>query len=603
MNVTITLLKSQTSREVFMFTKQIAKKDGCPITVATDLPQQSIQALPDEVMLLIFSNFEVTDALKSAMVCKKWRTLASDSSLWRHFLERDFGYQPQVGQMGQPPHALYQKKHRSDCNLSRGVFSEKTCELSCESMPQCVNVHNTEIFLGFAELASTQQGNVQNYRIEIWDAKTKKCKKTLIHQEPTASAKSNVMTTISRANEGKLIAGTKDSLRNCNTLIWDLESCGCLMTVPGNSYFTFLKGDQLITHCEKGNIHIWNLHSGEREKTIDRLEKNRLSTAILSPDGKKLIYGIGHRIKVWDLEKGECEQTFRHGHENEVDCFTFTEEGKLVSGGLYVYPKKTKLIIGTYHEYPAKGQEIKIWNLEDGDCEMTLRREGDSNHNKVLIATKSHKLISLSFDGHLTVWNLKNGKCETHFRAVFDKMIAHDRDAFTYTEEGDLILRLYGDLRTPLIKLFEFNSLPTTIYKEIAAVFQRTHQRESNPSSSAMFSDDHASKPAQEYMLAKARFLRMPMEERIQIYRELEKILQSSSRNHHSKKDFPLRLSREEEGEVSKEHNPMNVGEDAFLDQNGFRSKPKQKAQAILNFLSQQHAQIPLAKRAKCTLM
>lgn len=44
---------------------------------------QTIETLPDKVLLQIFSYLSHKEILKCAQICKKWRMIAYDSRLWQ----------------------------------------------------------------------------------------------------------------------------------------------------------------------------------------------------------------------------------------------------------------------------------------------------------------------------------------------------------------------------------------------------------------------------------------------------------------------------------------------------------------------------------------
>ena len=79
-----TILGATTQHSAPSATPQSAPGATPPSAVdAFGTPQ--IDALPDEVMLMIFSHLTPACLLRrAALVCKKWYNLAMDKSIWRH---------------------------------------------------------------------------------------------------------------------------------------------------------------------------------------------------------------------------------------------------------------------------------------------------------------------------------------------------------------------------------------------------------------------------------------------------------------------------------------------------------------------------------------
>ncbi len=512
-----------------------------------------IQLLPTELALGIFAYLETADALACSTVCRQWKMLVSDDSLWKYFLKRDFRCDFQPSETESSPQELYRKKHLSNLvlniNLIFGICSERVCEAGSTPYPNHVHMEGREAFLSYG------------HEIEIWDLKSGACKKTLTDVHGKISPDSEKFVTLIPTTEGKFISGIQHSHEGPKIAIWDLETCTCTMTIPGSPDHVFLKEGKLIAHPRYlENINIYDVESGVLEKTIDRSSASPFQCAILSPDGKKLVYGVQCDIEIWDLESGICEMTLRE-HHTQLNTFAFTQDDKLISGGQRGY------------FYPESPGEIKIWNLQSGVCEMTL--PGHDYTIISLIVTKSGKLISASEDGEIKIWNLKSGACEASYQInLLDKL---KKGSITFSEEGELIVKLPEHKRDPHFKIFDFRASSTEIFTKLASRFD--YFSNNNRQELHYFEIFDA---AQDHELAMEKFSKMPAEERRMIYDEFLEIV----------------------GPVS--HDDPNFAKHAFHDLKNPLFTPEQRATAIRKYLRKEQQylrkQQPFAHSAACIL-
>jgi hypothetical protein len=126
-------------------------------------------------------------------------------------------------------------------------------------------------------------------------------------------------------------------------------------------------------------------------------------------DGKKIISGSDDRtIKVWNIETGECLLTLE-GHQSHVESLAVTAD-KIISG--------------------SNDGTIKVWSLETGVCLSTL--EGHQSHvSSVAVTADDTRIISGSHDWTVKVWNISIGACLSTLQGHkhFVTSIAVTRDA------------------------------------------------------------------------------------------------------------------------------------------------------------------------------
>ncbi len=114
-------------------------------------------------------------------------------------------------------------------------------------------------------------------------------------------------------------------------------------------------GQQVISTSHDKTLKLWNLQTGENERTFHG--HSAWVTAIaLTPNGKQVIFASwNHTFKLWNLETGEDEPTFQ-GHSDRVTAAAFTPDGKQVISG-------------------SDDNALKLWNLETGEEIATFTGE------------------------------------------------------------------------------------------------------------------------------------------------------------------------------------------------------------------------------------
>ncbi|MGC1878904.1 MAG: hypothetical protein WA347_05650 [Rhabdochlamydiaceae bacterium] len=498
-----------------------------PQSFSPSNPQENpspISSLPGELIRGIFTELGVSNALIGSNVCHFWNTVLNDNSLWKFFLRRDLRCDFQSLATEGTPKEVYRQEYLFNLNLPKGRYSQKEFDVGSDQSHSCAHIKGQELFLGL-------DGN----KIEIWDLKSRTRKKTLIDVHGKIASQTGNIVHIVPTNTGKLISGSGSS---SEIAVWDLETNACIMTIPGSPYSIFLNDGKLISHSCGGDIKIWNLENGVCEKTIERNEPKTTLHALLSKDGKKIIYGqpFDREIQVWNLESGICETTFQGNRE--IISLALTEEGKLISGecrGVDLFA----------------GGEIRIWDLETGKCENTF--QGHQGSVNSLVLTKNGKLISGCMSGEIKIWNLKNGDCEMTFKIDREQTKAFTPAMFSLalTEESELVAR-FESIQSGFVKIkvLNFNSSKIAIFRELAEIFDRGQHV---PGAFARLGSA--------FNVATERFSRMPAEDRGKIYGELYEILKPFSNDYYG------------------------CGEHAFHDEHGQCSTPQQKAQAIKNYL------------------
>ncbi len=460
-----------------------------------EAPEEGMQRLPDETMLHILTSLTVPETLAARLVCRRWDRLMEDRSLWHFFLGRDF--QPSETEN---PKELYQENYRTNPNLTRGIYSTRTVPISKNTVCRLARVKDEKLII------PNFDGD-----IKIWDLQNGTLFNTL------QSFHEGVVTSLIVTKEGKVIAGfLKGRIQ-----IWDLQTGereGSFLSRPPHAGSLPVAARHLFSVDEKtlisvdahSNVTIWDLSTGKMAQTFTLDPCSIFYSLIMTKEGNFISGEQNGIIRVWDRE-GSCIKTLDCKSKGMVSALVLTEEGKLIS-------------------ICEMDFFLKMWNLENGECELTM--EGDRTSSCSLFLSKRETLLISGSEQTVKFWDLKSGACVHSLKANL-----HSGRVF-FTEDENLIL---CSPYCGTAQVLNFRASNNEIFEELAVLFEGD---------------------AKGHELAMERFSKMPKDERGQIYIELYKILKL----------------REEGFSGSPAH--------AFHDLEGFSSTPAEKAQAIRNYLN-----------------
>jgi len=112
--------------------------------------------LENSLQLRIISFLPWRDALRCALVSRKFKELCSDESLWRHYYISRWNVSPSI-QLSLPWKALYQEKHiimsQKDCSSSRKTISPRTINEISKKLD--VEVDGRIVILGASGVGKT----------------------------------------------------------------------------------------------------------------------------------------------------------------------------------------------------------------------------------------------------------------------------------------------------------------------------------------------------------------------------------------------------------------------------------------------------------------
>eukprot|EP01122_Echinamoeba_exundans_P000419 TRINITY_DN10373_c0_g1_i1.p1 TRINITY_DN10373_c0_g1~~TRINITY_DN10373_c0_g1_i1.p1 ORF type:complete len:462 (+),score=43.34 TRINITY_DN10373_c0_g1_i1:150-1535(+) len=364
------------------------------------------QALPEEVLIQIFSCFDVLDLSRTALVCSDWHRLSVDTSLWRRLA---FVHFPKIfGWLSKGPEAFTQRPPYT---------------WSPHTMSILASANNV------IEQADWRRAYKERRAIESrWRSKT--CRSS------TLKGHRSTVFCVFPMNDRRLIsAGDDASIR-----IWDLSTKTC-EHVSESTHSHGILGmyycpltNKVLTGCYSGEVKIWEVNLERRTKVSqmtarelkdimerrkvyygDCIEKSDLVSRVLTSHampvleqkhvmkehnanvvGTHMMNGLGATaghdsyINVFNIETGK--QVVRlQGHNAPSSAVQFYDGGRrLVSGG---------------HDFT-----IHVWNVERKSPEYTMRNAHHGWVWHVLYDEATHTLVSGSVDGTVRIWDTSSGK-------------------------------------------------------------------------------------------------------------------------------------------------------------------------------------------------
>lgn len=191
-------------------------------------------------------------------------------------------------------------------------------------------------------------------------------------------------------------------------------------------------GTTAIAGCDDGNLHVWNLVTGECRC---RLQGHIWVTSVsITPNGTTAVSGGRDKtLRVWDLVTGQCLYQLK-GHKDWVTSVSLTPDGTTAISGsedltLRVWDLPTRqcrrVLEGHAHCITSVNltpdattaisasldKTLGVWNLTTGQYRPLLNGHRDKIWS-VCLVPDGKTAVSGSWDSTIRVWNLTSGQCE-----------------------------------------------------------------------------------------------------------------------------------------------------------------------------------------------
>lgn len=207
--------------------------------------------------------------------------------------------------------------------------------------------------------------------------------------------------------DGKLLASGSgfDLVRDGNTFedytvrLWDLSSGKELYRLTGHQgvvwAVTFSPDGKLLASAgEDRQIIVWDVATGQKNKTLSGSTFRELDSLAFSPDGKTLAvggasdFGSGKSpIDLLDLASGKTILTLK-GHKDEpVRALAFSPDGQTLYSG------------GDYYTF-------KSWRLSDGQQLLNIDQSGEN----LVLSPDGRTVAVADYGGDISLWDSASGR-------------------------------------------------------------------------------------------------------------------------------------------------------------------------------------------------
>ncbi|XP_059152218.1 beta-TrCP-like [Physella acuta] len=353
---------------------------GCPSNC-----EDIITWLPSSLATKVISYLDPVSLCRSAQVCKVWRQIAEDQSLWRRFccqtkwrLSKAAEHKQVISHMS-PEGSIqwknvFAERFRLRNNWLKGRCTVRTFEGHLQGI-SCVQFDDSRIVSGSSDKT-----------IKVWNMRTNApwSVQTLMGHHGTVRCL--------HLEGNRLVSGSCDK----TIKVWDLStqeswsSIACKVTMTGHlDTVRCLQADddKVISGSYDKTLKIWDLKSGNLRTT---LRGHQASVLCVHFSETKIVSGSADKtINVWNHE-GRCMMTLR-GHQDAVTCLMF-DSTRIVSGSL--------------------DHNLKFWDIHTGKCLNTIDWKEAEGHTDVVrcLQADSWRVVSAADDKTIKVWNLATGE-------------------------------------------------------------------------------------------------------------------------------------------------------------------------------------------------
>ncbi len=335
----------------------------------------AVDSFPDEILLKVIQYLPAQDLARAGRVCRRFRRIAAEDSLWKPFCQRDFLGPAQA--VGDSFKATYQRCHTNvwkrvakvDLPFERAsahfldfykdqILYNQGNRISVLQQPDRTFQLGTSPFpysalIRFDDLFVTGSSDPANSDIRLWDFKGKWQRSLVGHKE-------RVLSLIEA--DSRLISGSQDE----TIRLWDLETAAatCFDAQAPVTKLHFSKnvlmsssGSSLVCPCDVKIIKLWDLRTKEPIAFLGHQEP------VVSFDcfEDKIICGSSdNRISIWDRRKLQVlsHVSFPSGMTALApsgNCVISAFE----KGDIFIWNLETRLSKTSGHPYNGRWKEMK----------------------------------------------------------------------------------------------------------------------------------------------------------------------------------------------------------------------------------------------------
>uniref|UniRef100_A0A915CZG0 F-box domain-containing protein n=1 Tax=Ditylenchus dipsaci TaxID=166011 RepID=A0A915CZG0_9BILA len=349
--------------------------------------------LPRHLRLHILGLLDPVSLCNCMRVCKFWRKLCCESTLWRSLCHRPKNYRLCSLEM--------ESEHLKKNTLIDGTvkwkeaFSQRYRLWRNWHAGRCV-IRN---FVGHDQGVSCVQFDSERIvsgstdsTIRIWDLKNN----TGSVGQMTLTGHSATVRCL-HLHKNRLASGSNDF----SIKIWDLtvnptwSHIACRRTLLGHTNLVRclqMVEDKLVSGSYDHTLKIWSIETGQCITTLQGHSDSVLCLQCNKSEGRIVSGSADNSIRCWDERAPpQCVMTVHNAHESAVTCLKFDNQ-RIVSGSV--------------------DRTIKMWELQTGKCVQTIDWKLAEGHTAVVrcLQTDAWRIVSASDDKTIKVWKLSDGE-------------------------------------------------------------------------------------------------------------------------------------------------------------------------------------------------
>ncbi|MBI4781429.1 MAG: hypothetical protein HY785_08885 [Oscillatoriophycideae cyanobacterium NC_groundwater_1537_Pr4_S-0.65um_50_18] len=170
------------------------------------------------------------------------------------------------------------------------------------------------------------------------------------------------------------------------------ETLGGIITVAFSP-----DGQKLAASDTRGEIHIWQIHSGQKLLTLNG-HHSWVFSLVFSPNAISLASASDdYTVKLWDIATGACLQTLK-GPANILNAVTFSSDERNILND-------------------DKNAAIQLWNTDDPGQQIAALQGYTYLARATAFSADGRTFASSTQNQTINLWNIHTGECETILQA------------------------------------------------------------------------------------------------------------------------------------------------------------------------------------------
>ena len=279
----------------------------------------------------------------------------------------------------------------------------------------------------------------KNGKIVVWNANSGERERTLVSHRDEVT----VLVVLASVNNHRMVAsGSEDK----SIKIWDYRYGDLLRTLTGQRSVVSLASlgsGRLASSYADSSMRVWNAESGDVLKTFD-VKLNAFASLVCN---KSLVvatwdsdhFARGNTIRLWNLDTEKCERTLVGESMAQVTA-------------LIPFANSSKRLVSASTEHP-----IQVLNVTSGECVRTLYGHLDDVDHLASLSPGDSRLASMSDGKTVRIWNWQTGTCEGNTTTLETNYLASSKRVALLPPNGGRGCLASGDF-LGTIKIFNLES-------------------------------------------------------------------------------------------------------------------------------------------------